>query len=470
MKTILEKLATLKKTKSTLAKMDLLKTYLNDDLFRMVVEMALDGNLHYNIQKLPKASPHATTPYDWENLSNYLYNLAQKQGASNTEKQLLADMCSSPEAREVVLKILNKDLSCGVGPGLINQVIPDCLTIYPYMRCSTSAAAKNVSYPAYFQNKEDGLFLNIFVFSNRVEYKTRNGNDLIFPEKSREEEILATFPVDERVYMGEARIKGKNGKWLSRKISNGIVNKALKKNQTMQIHESQSIHFILWDSVTMEEFRLGKSMVPYKTRLKYIEWLNTEGNSEYIHLSETQVVYSFKEAQDLAIEKIAIDEGGVLKDMEAIWFDGTSTKQIKLKAGDLGIEGAERECELRVTEIYFGKQGSKYENFLGGLMCESEDGELNTNIGGGFSDEQRLFPGFDDNGEIKPHDTEQIMDKLEEMYVGKIITVRFNEIIRDGKGNKPRLFLARFLEVRHDKNKADTLKQIEEICGGRNGN
>ena len=66
---------------------------------------------------------------------------------------------------------------------------------------------------------------------------------------------------------------------------------------------------------------------------------------------------------------------------------------------------------------------------LGALVCEHND--IRFNVGTGFSDEKRV-------------------EYTEEYIVGKIISVKYNSVIKDVNGNKS-LFLPIFLEERLDK-------------------
>jgi glucose/arabinose dehydrogenase len=74
---------------------------------------------------------------------------------------------------------------------------------------------------------------------------------------------------------------------------------------------------------------------------------------------------------------------------------------------------------------------------MGSVTCVTKDGKLEVNVGSGFNDEDR---------KMKPED-----------IVGKIITVKYNEIIQDKNKNKKSLFLPIFEEIRLDKTKADIL-------------
>ena len=462
METIVNNLFRLKKEPSKIAKVNLLKEFLKEENFRIVVELALDETMHYNISKLLSNKPKKFTNFETEfsNLVSFLTFLSEKQGATQKEKAWLTEFAFDKNWEHVIKCIITKDLKCGVGAKLVNQAVEDTVTIFPYMRCSTSSKKDSIEYPAYVQVKENGLFVNIVYNKNKMTFLSRNGNEFIFPEQSFETEIKKYFPstLKTNVYMGEFRVQI-DGKWLPRKTSNGIVNKALKKNQTISTGESIRIHFICWDVIPLKDFWEGKCDIPYKERFKKLSFLSGIKNAR-VHLSKTWIINSFSEAQNIALELIENgEEGSIIKNFKAIWKNTTSTEQIKLKAGDLGIDN-EQECELKVIDWYYGKPDSKYKNCLGGLICISSDDELETRIGSGFSDEDRGFLGWDST---TPKVVKNFEDWMNEKYKNKIVTIRFNEVIKAKTSKKHALFSARFIEIREDKKIADSLQYIKDL-------
>lgn len=462
MKSIVDKLTQVKCETSKLAKVELLRGFLEDENFRIVVEMALDETMHYNISKLPVVPKTDMRSFDTEfdSLIDYLSFLSDKQGATVAMKKHLAGFAFDSDWEHVIRCIITKDLDCGAGAKLVNQAVPDTINIFPYMRCSTSSKWNSLVYPCFFQTKEDGLFANVFHNKNKTSFLSRNGNEFIFPEDSLLRDINKYYPEESEtmVYMGEFRIKI-DGKYLPRKTSNGIVNKALKKNQTMGVNESKNVHFICWDVIPAKAFWECSYHMPYIERFKKLSFLQCCGETRN-HLSKTMVINSFAEGQELALKLIADgEEGGVVKNYEATWKNTTSTEQIKLKAGDLGVDD-ERQCELKVVDWYSGKPNSKYEKCLGGLICASSDDTLETRIGGGFSNEDRGFLGWDN---ITPKVINDFQTWVCDKYVGRVITVRFNDVIKAKTEKKYSLFSARFVEVRQDKNQADTLQYIKDL-------
>ena len=98
------------------------------------------------------------------------------------------------------------------------------------------------------------------------------------------------------------------------------------------------------------------------------------------------------------------------------------------------------EAELIVVAWNSAKKGSKYEGMLGALSCESRCGLLKVAVGSGFSDKDR--------------------EKDPAHWLGKIITVFFESVIKDKNKDTHSLFLPRYDEIRTDRDRADSLKEI----------
>ena len=80
---------------------------------------------------------------------------------------------------------------------------------------------------------------------------------------------------------------------------------------------------------------------------------------------------------------------------------------------------------------------------MGALICQSSDGKVEVSVGSGYSDAQRR---------------EFTRDEM----IGKVVTVLYNERIASlGRAGVDSLFLPRFIEVREDKDVANSSKEIK---------
>lgn len=188
----------------------------------------------------------------------------------------------------------------------------------------------------------------------------------------------------------------------------------------------------IWDMIDYDKFLAGVDNTPYIDRWnKLLACSNTsDGKIGYV---ETIIVASI-EAAEKQFQSYLEDgfEGIILKDASAIWEDKRSKKQVKFKG--------EEEADLLVVGVYEGEPGSKYEGMIGGISVQSREGVLKVNVGSGFNDEQRK------------QDPALLMNK--------IVSVKYNMRIKNKQGEES-LFLPIFIEVREDKDLADSIEDIK---------
>jgi hypothetical protein len=104
----------------------------------------------------------------------------------------------------------------------------------------------------------------------------------------------------------------------------------------------------------------------------------------------------------------------------------------------------EMDVDLVIVGFNYGTKGTKNENVISSLNCESSDGLLKTRPQG-IKEEMMVY-------------ITENQDKL----MGKIIKVKCNGVSHDKDENYSLMYPA-FIEVRDDKDVADTLEQILEI-------
>ena len=258
--------------------------------------------------------------------------------------------------------------------------------------------------------------------------------------------------------VGEALIKS-NGKELDRKTGNGLINKLIKsegsfetlekeyskaitpkQKENIQIKQLQlkqqlkdiieGLHFEVWDMISVGEFDKGYSVELYSSRLSKLEKLLHKILNR-VSLIETIEVISLEIAEEIAEQYISLGyEGAIIKSKDLLFENNTSKSQIKIKS--------ELESDLLCVGVTEGN--GKYKGLVGSLDCVSACGNLRVSVGSGLTDEMRS------------------VDFKE--YIGKIITVKYNEKITKKDSGEFSLFLPRFVEVRADKDKADNLDRI----------
>lgn len=378
-------------------------------------------------------------------LDNHLSNLKETltttlTNGSNQALEFTQNILNSLDKENQLLmqKMIRKNLQIGIGAKNLNKAIPNAIFIPPYMRCSLldEKTKKKINFPALVQTKYDGQFVNVIFKNNEVKFMSRAGTYYVFDKLKDYKELYDTVVREygECVIMGELLVRDENNNILPREVGNGIINKGSTANNTITKEEVENIFVTCWDILSIDEFENRFSETPYIQRLKKIAFI--EHKTNFFKLAKTKLVNSFEEAFSFYEERLKNDEeGAIIKNKNLKFEDKTSQHQLKLKC--------KFQVDLQVIGINKGKEGTRFENTLGGLECISEDGILSVNVGSGFTEEQR----------------DEIYNN-QHKYLNKIVTIEAHRVSE--KEDTITLILPVFVEFRDDKTEADTFERIKE--------
>ena len=446
----------LESTSSRNEKLEILKS--NKDVvgLKEFFVAALDPFATYNIKKIPAYSNGVDT--DLVSAIKKLDKLKNREVTGNAGIEYLKDILSSldSENANLIERIIQKDPACGVLNKTVNSVWKKAITEYPVLLCSAYSADLISDLmkesEVYSQVKYDGARCNLIVENGMVTAFSRAGREI--DVKDRFDSLIGI--ADGMMIDGELLAIDSNGKFLERKIGNGIVNKAIKN--TISQKEVDSLVLVAWDIVDLNSFKSGKSTKLYESRFSELRKITDK--VDCVKLSETHVCTSVEEIkQQYDTARSLGNEGIIVKSKNTVW-DGTRSKQqIKFKA--------EIVSTMRVVDFKYGN--GQFENLMGALICESDDGKVSVSVGGGWSIEQRaqvtadytqtsveyekMTGGIKSFVKVEPTKTNPI---------GQLIEVLHNGIIEsDGKFS---LYLPRALdgEYRLDKETADTQEEISK--------
>ena len=457
---ILEIIKELRADASLNYKKEVLARYSDYEPFKEFLIRVYNPRINYFMRKIPDVSKYETEPFKEQDMSglrdtlNVLSGrLATGDTAINYVRNFLLE--ANQTVRELFELVIGRDIRAGVGVGIINEVYKGLIEEIFYMRCSSldeKTLERFDSMPDGFltQDKLDGIFNYIIKANDTVYMLTRAGT--VWTSESLKEDMLKC---SDGVYIGEALIY-KDGKPLDRKTGNGMINKFIKRETTLESLQEKlnkgnpkslkeletkrlefaeidkALHFVIWDSLTLQEFEEGLSTRPYTER--FGEAIKATFMTSKLKPVPSYRVYSMKEAQAIADEFISEGgEGAVIKKRDAIWQDGTSKDMIKIKE----VYDADLYC-IGVKE---GK--GKYKGKIGSLILQTSCGRIEVDCGSGLTDSDRK--------------------KSPEEFIGKIIEIQYNKFIQSKKDKPASLYLPRFVEVREDKN---TTTSYEEIIDG----
>jgi len=420
-------------------------------LFMRIVRAAYDPFVNYGLALAPMKrdglAPGGST-LDEEQFWTILEKLASRElsgTAARDAVQNAVDFLDEPSSA-LFRRIIAKDLRAGFTDGTINRVFPGTFQEFPYMRCSLQAKSNMVKAGwwekgAISQEKADGMFANVNRAGDTVSIHSRQGSPFptgCMPEL--EAAMIAALAAETQTH-GELVVYQENGAgqdWslMPREKGNGVLNSLLSGGA---LEPGQHVAYMAWDQIPLSAVKpKGKYETGYKARLIALLGQLKSAGSAVLRVIPTKQVANQAEAFAHYRELLAQGkEGTVVKHPDAIWKDGTSKDQVKLKL--------EVDVELRITGFIPGTPGTKTAATFGSLMCASECGALEVGVSG-FTDALR-----------------QTIHNDRERFLQKVVTVRANSVMApSGEQGIYSLFLPRLIEVREDKNVADDLQRIKD--------
>lgn len=405
------------------------------DIYKNIFRLAYDPQINFYMSDVPNPDfEHSEGGYTTtlaDALTFLEHTIASRAITGNMAKQLVQDNYEMlhPSAAKIFRRIIQRDLKCGISATTINKVFQGLIYQHPYMRCSsfTEKNLSNIQFPCYSQTKMDGLYVDIMVTEDKVEYRSRNGSFLLFNDETVDTH-LQQYASDygDFVLCGEAVAVNESGELMIRQESNGYLN-------SLDI-DTNRIRFFLWDYIKLADFKKGKSTKPYSERIEQL--LPIVDLSSRFQIVDT-IIAQDKEAiiKHFRENREAGEEGTVVKNFDAIWKSGTSKDQVKIKVV--------LDVEMKAVAWKYGK--GKHENLIGAIVFRSADDEIEVSVGGGYKDAER----------------EGWLDSIQEWVdSGRVATIRSNGITETETGMS--LFLPRFVEWRDDKSEADSYERIHE--------
>lgn len=445
------------------AKLAFLQENREDDALRQVLRLAYEPTFSYYLTPDKKAHTGVTADADVSILlEDMRYTLGDRVKTGGAAKAYYQELLGRTDAtgRFLIDAVLNRDVKAGIAETTINKVWPGLVTQIPYMRCTLPAVAKvqqwqwqkageTEGFFAYSQVKADGMYANVNVGGERVTITSRNGSVFlsgVWSQNIARSALAAAAQITGDSlpfyqFHGELLVK-KDGKLLSRKDGNGVMNSVLQSGDAPD--SSYEVVFVCWDAIPMSAaVSGGRWATPYQVRYQNLatalEIVAAKGGTG-VTIVETRVVTTWAEAVEHFVEMtLRGEEGTILKRWDAQWMDGDSREQVKMKVSF--------QVDLKIVGFNPGDPNGKHAATFGSLQCETD--ELGTTVAplavgvSGISDKMR-----------------KEISENRDNYRGKVVTVESNAVIM-ARGGTYSLFLPRLIEVRTDKLLADTLAHVK---------
>lgn len=440
----------LNKSNSSNYKISVLQKYKDNKLFQKVLAMTYDTvKYNYGVGKTSLEKIHVqpqTNKYNLEQALQIFENeFVTRKVTGNEALKRLEEVYNglNDEDRYVFTRVIERDLKTNIGAQQINKVFKNLITKPVYCRCDVyNPKTLKIKFPAFVQLKADGLCCFTKVEQDKVTCYTRSGEEFII-EKFQ---FLKNIPELEGITLqGELVIDGQN-----RALGNGKINSLIKyrqnKNASLTESEAQEIEneitYYVWDFLTQED--IGKAIekkkdgTTYKNRFEKLQNVIKKINNDQIKLIPSKVVNNLSEALQYTSELMNNGyEGSILKDFRAIFINGTSKLQIKLKL--------EISAEMRCIGFKEGTKGTKREGKIGAILFANDEGTIKGSCSG-FTDEELDY--------FTEHQDE---------LIGKVFEVKFNDVTKAEGNDYFALSHPRFVEWRNDKDETDTLEKVLKL-------
>lgn len=418
---------TLQTTQGTKAKRAVLEAYKGDELVKAYMKAVLDPAINYYITKLPKASEPFVAERDFDEYDLIdLIKLTTREVSGKAAKEFLSARLGALNAEGKLLLeyIIKRDIRASVGETMTLAVWPNLFFVPPYQRCASMDVSLKERFgdmeKFYVQSKSDGQFA----------YVIRNHNGAAVA-MSRAGSIHPTWLADKAaeglpeglVAMGELLVY-RSGVLMNRQEGNGVLNSVLSGDGS-KFKTTDSVKFLAWDLVTVEEFKAGKSERPYEERLTQLA-LGTK-----LDTIPMWTVTSVKEANALQAKHVARgEEGTVWKNPAMKWRDCSSGDKDMMKAKIVF------EADYEILDTYEGE--GKAAGMLGGLTLATCDRKIVFNCGSGYSDALR-----------------KELWAIRSQLPGMIASAEGNDVVSSKGKDTLSVFLPIFTEIRLDKKVAD---------------
>ena len=429
-KLFLEKMS---ETSSLNEKRKIFKEFSENETILKIFKYAYD-NVEFTFGVKPARLDFTKNGYssDTEEMFRLLDNLNNRTFSGNSAVEECNKFIENSDKNlsNIFYKILDRDLKIGFSKKEFNKLVSGqfkCKNVN-YCRCDllSEKTLKKFTFPGFIQLKCDGTYREAYVHNGIVEFKTRSGESYRNPVL---EEILKTLP--DGYYLGEFTIGEADDPDMNRAEGNGLINS--------DHPPYEKIHFTIWDLLTEDEYALKvKECRNYDLRLADLQYYIEQLGSELVHVVPTYRVYNPDGALKIVSKWMNEGlEGGVLKSFNMKFKNGTSKEQLKIK---LKVD-----VEVRCTGFIEGTKGTKYEGKNKVITFENDEGTIKGQCSG-MTDSM----------------VEEVT-KNPEKYIGKVLSVQFNDLTKAEGHEYYALSHPRFMEWRDDKDETDSLEKAIQL-------
>lgn len=362
-------------------KIGVIKRFAMKPYVKLLLHEALSPFTVFYLKKIPEVTAYVTPVEGMEptaeDVFRLLDSLKTRALTGNRAITAVSSMLSVLDAddRDVLIKVLTKDLKIGSAAGIVNKAIPGWIPEFD-VSLAEPYDEDRLELPAIVQPKIDGLRVVAFVRNGYVEYKARSGKPFDTLE-SLTPSLLSLF-ADGTVVDGEVT------------SDSFLESISAVKRKTAKKAGEHNIIFHVFDVMTGEEFHKQITAKTQVQRLTDLDLLFSASKDRGEGITNVRVLpfqyvldqESLDDYFDQALD--AGYEGVIVKRPHARYAFKRSHDWMKIKPSE--------NHDVTITGFIEGKKGGKTEGMLGAITYEvpNQPG-VEGKVGTGFSIELRKW-------------------------------------------------------------------------------
>ncbi|ATN93295.1 DNA ligase [Marinobacter phage PS6] len=424
-----------------------LKDLLTDTTFSRVVKFALDPFTTYGINKVPMPQERATLNWHFdENTWVLLEHLASRRfTGGDAIHEVLEEMFRlNNESRELLKRILTKDLRCGVTAKTINSVEPGMIPSFDCQLAHKYEERHIKQWPVAVEPKYDGMRALLILEHSGGQFVSRTGKPYTAVQWLADE-IHKWIFVDRNALLTPMSGMVIDGELVDPEGSFYKIGGARGKS------EFRDAHFMAFDMLRTLHFKKGHDPSPYTERRMALSiWIE---DINHTHVKKAPVWYAGNHDEIMEYYNGVRAEGGegvIVKPTDGEYHCKRSRGWLKVKDHEEHIIRVDVPIVdvIEGTGKYVGKAGSVVFSYNGVIVKT-----------GGMSDFERAQIWADFTGKNVDHwykswedeldcfiDVKEIVTPSGIPIIGRLFEVIASEKTPDGSLRHPR-----FVRFRDDK-------------------
>jgi len=347
--------------------------------------LALDPMITFGVKKVPTFSGPDGQGLPWAAFKQLAHSLAARELTGHDARdaiELALSASTKDQWNNWYRSILTKDLRCGVSEKTINKCVKGTnIAPVPVFECMLAHDGANheskITGKKLLEPKLDGVRVLTFV-------DVKNKTATMY---SRNGKILENF-----AHITSA-IEANIEQFTQSVILDGEMVSSSFQALMKQVHrkenvQSEDARLMLFDMITLKEFKQGKSESGQKLRSNQLRAMkpvfDVVGNIDIIPQTEVDLDSYVGELEFKQYNKDSIEagfEGIMIKDIAAKYECKRSHSWLKMKPF----------IEVSLAVVATEEGTGRNEGKLGALICEGEDDgkQIRVNVGSGLTDAQR---------------------------------------------------------------------------------